>query len=121
VQATDSTNVSTDGWVPGGRAPALGAYPAGDPEEIRATAADLRRIAARLTAAPRPTIDGWSSDAADRVRSMLASAADTADRTGADLRSLATALDHAADALETDQRAWRAAKLRIEEVSGCQR
>jgi hypothetical protein len=110
VLARDTTCVSTDGRVPG-----LGAYPAGDPEAIRAAAADLRRIAARLAAAPRPTIDGWSSEAAQRMRSMLTSAADTADRTGADVRSLAAALDHAADVLETDQRAWKAAKLRIEE------
>jgi hypothetical protein len=97
--------------------PGLGSYPQGDPETIRALAAQLRRIAATLVAVPRPVLDGWQSPAADRTRALLRSAADRASRNGDELRACAGSLDHAANQLESDQQAWLAARRRMESTS----
>jgi len=108
VWATDAVSVPTDGTVPG-----LGGYPHGDPEAIRAVAAQLRRIAGTLAGVPRPRLDGWESAAAVRTRAQLGSAADQAGRSDDDLRTCATSLDHAADALHADQQTWLAAERRM--------
>jgi len=109
VWASDPTWVPTDGTVPG-----LGSYPQGDPEAIRAFAAQLRRIAGTLVGVPRPVLDGWRSPAADRTQALLRSAADRAGRDGDELRACASSLDHAAHRLESDQQAWLAARRRME-------
>lgn len=110
VRAMDGVPVPTNGVVPG-----LGPYPDGDPEAIRALAAELRRTAGTLTGVPRPSIADWQSPAAARVRSRLVAAAGGAGRIGGDLRGLAAALESAAHTLEADQREWRLAKRRLSE------
>jgi hypothetical protein len=89
-----------------GAPPCAGPYPDGDPEAIRALAADLRRMAGRLTAVPAPVLAGWRGPAATHVRSLLGSAVHDAGRTAGDLLACAASLDHAAHTLEADQRAW---------------
>ncbi|MGH3381801.1 MAG: hypothetical protein ACRDP6_44450 [Actinoallomurus sp.] len=93
----------------------LGPFPAGDPEAIRALAADLRRMAGRLAGTPSPALAGWRGPAATQVRTLLTSAAHEAGGTAGELRACASSLDHAAHTLEADQRAWRQAKQRAEE------
>lgn len=91
-----------------GKSPGLGPFPAGDPEAIRALAADLRRIAGGLAGASAPAIAGWRGPAAHQVHELLTSAAHEAGGASAELRACATSLDHAAHTLEADQRAWQA-------------
>lgn len=95
-----------------GALPGLGTYPDGDPEAIRALAADLRRTAGRLSGVRPPAMAGWRGPAATQVRALLTSAAGEADRTAAELRACAASLEGAAHTLEADQRAWRQAKQR---------
>jgi hypothetical protein len=95
--------------------PGLGPYPDGDPEAVRALATDLRRIAGRLAGAPSPNLTGWRGPAATHVHALLGSAVHAADRTATELRACAASLDHAAHALEADQRAWRRAAQRAKE------
>lgn len=90
-----------------------GPYPAGDPEAIRAVAAELRRVAAMLGSASAPSLAAWRARAATRTRASLGLAVDEADRAAGELRSCAASLDTAANALETDQRAWRLARWRV--------
>ena len=92
----------------------LGPYPDGDPEAIRAVAAELRRIAGTLAGAQNPALAAWRGPAASRVRALLGSAVIEATRTAADLRACAASLDNAAHTLDTDQRAWRLARQRLE-------
>ncbi|WP_327009883.1 hypothetical protein OHA72_23215 [Dactylosporangium sp. NBC_01737] len=103
------SDVSTSGSVPG-----LGAYPAGDAEAIRATAAALRRVAGTLGVVPQPSVGGWQSPAASRIRAQLTGAAAAAHRHAGEVRGSADALERAADTLEADQRQWRLAKWRME-------
>jgi hypothetical protein len=110
VRAMDGVPVSTSGVVPG-----LGPYPDGDPEAIRALAAELRRTAGTLTGVPRPSIADWRSPAATQVRSRLVAAAGGAGRVAGELRGLAASLESAAHTLEADQREWRLAKRRLSE------
>jgi uncharacterized protein YukE len=84
-----------------------GPCPEGDPEAIRAVAAELRGIAGRLAGATAPAVNGWRGPAAAHARAVFASAAGEATRTADDLRACATSLDNAAHTLEADQRAWR--------------
>ncbi len=98
-----------------GTLPGLGPCPDGDPEAIRAVAADLRRIAGTLAGASYPTVDSWRGPAATRARALLGSAVDKAGHSADDLRACASSLDHAAHTLETEQRAWRQAKQRADE------
>jgi methyl-accepting chemotaxis protein len=93
----------------------LGPFPDGDPEAIRALAADLRRMAGRLAGVSSPALTGWRGPAATQVRTLLTSAAHGADGTAGQLRACASSLDQAAHTLEADQRAWRQAKQRAEE------
>jgi methyl-accepting chemotaxis protein len=108
--ATGCVNPATAGALPG-----PGPYPGGDPEAIRALAADLRRMAGRLSGARVPAPAGWRGPAAAQLRTLLSSAAGEADRTAGELRSCAASLETAAHRLEADQRAWRQAQQRAEE------
>jgi hypothetical protein len=103
--------VSTAGTVPG-----LGAYPEGDPEAIRQVAGELRRAAGALGGAPRPRLAGWRSPAATAATALLDAAVQAAGDGADQLRGCAAALDHAAGALDADQRAWLLAKRRLEET-----
>ena len=96
----------------------LGPYPDGDPEAIRALAADLRRMAGRLSAAQAPALTGWRGPAATQVQGLLTSAAGAADSTAGELRSCAASLETAAHHLEADQKAWKQAEKRAEENAG---
>ena len=98
-----------------GGASGPGPFPDGDPEAIRALAADLRRMAGRLAGTPSPALTGWRGPAATQVRSLLTSAAHEADSAAGQLRTCASSLDQAAHTLEADQQAWRQAKQRAEE------
>jgi methyl-accepting chemotaxis protein len=98
-----------------GGAAGLGPFPDGDPEAIRALAADLRRMAGRLAGVPSPALTGWRGPAATQVTSLLTSAVHQASGTAGELRACASSLDHAAHTLEADQRAWRQAKQRAED------
>ncbi|GLY81910.1 hypothetical protein [Actinoallomurus iriomotensis] len=51
-----------------GTPPGAGSYPDGDPEAIRALAADLRRMAGRLTAMPAPAPAGRRATRTSRNR-----------------------------------------------------
>lgn len=93
----------------------LGPYPTGDAEAIRALAADLRRMAGRLTGTSAPALAGWRGPAATHVRGLLTSATQETGSTAGRLRACASSLDHAAHTLEADQKAWRQAKQRAEE------
>lgn len=93
----------------------LGPYPAGDPEAIRALAADLRRMAGRLAGAQAPAMTGWRGPAATEVHGRLTSAAGEAHSTAGELRSCATSLETAAHKLEADQRAWKQAQQKAQE------
>jgi len=88
----------------------VGPYPEGDPAAMRAAAADLRRAASVLGGAPSPTVDGWKSREAGRVRSALTAAGGTARRVAGTLESAAAQLDRAAVRLDTEQRVWLAAQ-----------
>lgn len=88
----------------------MGPYPEGDPAAMRAAAADLRRAASVLGGAPNPTVDGWQSREAARVRSVLTGATGTARRVAGALEAAAARLDRAAVRLDTEQRVWLAAR-----------
>jgi hypothetical protein len=88
----------------------VGPYPEGDPAAMRAAAADLRRAASILGGAPSPSVDGWSSPAAGKVRTALTGAAGTARRVAGNLDACAASLDRAAVRLDTEQRMWLAAQ-----------
>lgn len=103
--------MATAGVNPAG----LGPYPAGDPEAIRALAADLRRMAGQLAGAQAPAMAGWTGPAATQVHGLLTSAAGEAQSTAGELRSCAASLETAAHQLEADQRAWKQAQQRAEE------
>lgn len=105
--ATGCVNPATTGSVPG-----IGPYPAGDPEAIRALAADLRRMAGRLSGATAPALTGWRGPAATQTAGLLTSAAGAAGNAAGDLRSCAASLEQAAHTLEADQRAWKQAAQR---------
>ena len=108
--AGSSTTPATAGGAAG-----LGPFPDGDPEAIRALAADLRRMAGRLAGAPTPALTGWRGPAATQVTALLTSAVREAGSTAGELRSCASSLDQAANTLEADQRSWRQAKQRAED------
>lgn len=88
----------------------MGPYPEGDPAAMRAAAADLRRAASVLGGAPSPSVDGWRSGEAARVRSTLAGASGTARRVAGNLRAAAAQLDSAAVRMDTEQKVWLAAQ-----------
>lgn len=92
----------------------LGPCPEGDPEAIRALAANLRRMAGRLSAARGPALTGWRGPAASQVQGLLTSAVGAADRTAGELRSCAASLETAAHRLEAEQRAWKRAEQQAE-------
>jgi hypothetical protein len=77
---------------------------------MRAAAADLRRAASILGGAPNPTVDGWQSPEAGRVRAVLTAATGTAGRVAANLEAAAARLDRAAVRLDTEQRVWLTAQ-----------
>jgi hypothetical protein len=93
----------------------LGPYPTGDPEAIRALAADLRRMAGQLAGAQAPAMTGWRGPAATRVQGRLTSAVGEAQSTAGELRSCAASLESAAHQLEADQRAWKQAQRKAQE------
>ncbi len=88
----------------------MGPYPEGDPAAMRAAAADLRRAASVLGGAPSPSVDGWKSSEAARVRAVLTGATGTAKRVAGSLQAAAAQLDSAAVRLDTEQKVWLAAQ-----------
>ena len=102
--------------VTAGTLPGLGPYPDGDPEAIRAVAADLRRIAGTLAGASYPAVDSLARPRRHAARARCSARPWTRPAAApSDLRSCASSLDHAAHTLETEQRAWRQAKQRADE------
>jgi hypothetical protein len=86
----------------------VGVCPPGDPAAIAELASTLRRVAAQVTDTSTPALGRWESPAARRAEDDLRHADRAARGAAETLRSCASLLDTAADALASDQRVWRA-------------
>ncbi|TYK43637.1 hypothetical protein [Actinomadura decatromicini] len=93
--------------LPPGQARAMiGAEPEGDPDGMRALAAQLRCTAHRLGSRANVRLSHWESDEGRRVKARIAGALRLADGTARNLLGAADFLEREADAVAAAKVRW---------------